>query len=369
MGSCNHCGQSAVTISDTLGFCAACIRNHFATVWPAIKAVHDRSRRAFGLPLDPPDADGGLGCGLCVHGCRIPEGRTGFCGLRQNSDSHIRGGRPHEGNLYYYFDPLPTNCVGDFVCPAGTGCGYPAYSVSHGPEIGYRNLAVFYHACGFNCLYCQNFAFKQRTFSRTRITARQLAEAVDDQTTCICYFGGDPTPQVLHAVKAARLARRAAAGRILRICWETNGSAREPYLSLMAELALTSGGLVKFDLKAWHSSIHLALCGVTNAQTLANFKTLAAWTARRPQPPFLIASTLLVPGYVDEPEVAAIAGFIAGLDPKIPYRLLAFYPHFYLNDLPTTSRSHLLRCREAAFNAGLNRVSTGNLHLLSEDYD
>ena len=368
MGICNYCDTSGRTISNTIGFCADCIRIHFDAVWPQIKTVHDRSRTTYGLPTDPPRSENGISCGLCVHNCRIPEGKTGFCGLRRVQNGRLGGGRPHEGNLYFYFDPLPTNCVGDFVCPAGTGCGYPQYSVSRGPEIGYRNLAVFYHACAFNCLYCQNHQFKQRTFSKKTISAKTLAQAADKKTTCICYFGGDPTPQILHAIKTSRIAMKNAKEGIMRICWETNGSMQEPYLSMIADLSLRSGGLVKFDLKAWSQEIHYALCGVTNAQTLKNFQTLARLVYERPRPPVLIASTLLVPGYIDEKEVLQIARFIADLNPKIPYSLLAFYPQFYLDDLPTTSRSHALRCREVALDAGLSQVHIGNMHLLAEDY-
>jgi len=72
--------------------------------------------------------------------------------------------------------------------------------------------------------------------------------------------------------------------------------------------------------------------------------------------------------HVDEPEVAEIAGFISSPHPEIPYRLLAFYPQFYLNDLPTTSRSHALRCRDAAQKAGLRNVRIGDVHPLAEDY-
>jgi pyruvate formate lyase activating enzyme len=200
------------------------------------------------------------------------------------------------------------------------------------------------------------------------VSAKELARAADESTTCICYFGGDPTPQILHALKTSKLSLEKASNRILRICWETNGSVREPFLTMMAEVSLRSGGCIKFDLKAWHEDLHYALCGVTNRQTLENFKTLSKWMLKRPEPPFLIASTLLVPGYVDEHEVDAIARYIAHLDPEIPYSLLAFYPHFYLQDLPTTSRSHALRCKEIAEQQGLHRVHIGNLHLLGEDY-
>jgi len=369
MGACACCQKKSRAISSVLGFCADCIRTRFSEVWPHIKEVHDRSRRAYGLPLDPPRSAGGSSCSFCMHGCIIAEGETGFCGLRRKQGGKLTGGRPHEGNLSYYYDPLPTNCVASFVCPAGTGCGYPEYAVSRGPEFGRKNLAVFYHACSFNCLYCQNYHFKEAASGARRITAAELAAAVDDKTACVCYFGGDPTPQILHALKASSLALERSKGRVLRICWETNGAMQEPFLTMMADLSLRSGGCIKFDLKAWDPGIHQALCGVSNERSLENFQKLSAWIAKRPEPPFLIASTLLVPGYVDEPEVAAIAGFLARLHPEIPYSLLAFYPHFFLSDLPTTSCTHAYRCKEVAERTGLTNVHLGNLHLLGGDYD
>jgi len=67
------------------------------------------------------------------------------------------------GKLSWYHDPLPTNCVGDWVCAGGTGAGFPDYANCPGPERGYKNLAVFFHACSFNCLYCQNWQFRKET--------------------------------------------------------------------------------------------------------------------------------------------------------------------------------------------------------------
>jgi pyruvate formate lyase activating enzyme len=136
----------------------------------------------------------------------------------------------------------------------------------------------------------------------------------------------------------------------------------------MAGLSLKSGGCIKFDLKAYNENLNIALCGITNKRTLENFKFLVEFIKERPKPPFLIASTLLVPGYIDKEEVSLIAKFIANLNPDIPYSLLAFYPCFYLNDLPTTSRRHAFECKEVAESFGLKNVRIGNLHLLGEDY-
>ncbi len=368
MGRCGFCNKRSITISGTLGFCADCIRKHFEDVWPKIEAVHRESRRAFGLPEVPPRSSGGALCDQCQNMCRIPDGETGYCGTRRATDGKITGGRPHEGNLYYYHDPLPTNCVASFVCPAGTGAGYPEFARVPDPEFGHKNLAVFYHSCSFNCLYCQNYHFKEYTFSTKIVSAKELAEAADGNTSCICYFGGDPSPQVLHAIKASKIALQKSGNRPFRICWETNGAVAWKYLSKMAELSLESGGCIKFDLKAWNENLHVALCGVSNRQTLENFERLGQLIPARPIPPLLVASTLLVPGYVDVEEVSNIARFIASINRDIPYSLLAFYPHFYLDDLPTTSKSHAYECKKAAENAGLKNVHLGNQHLLGKDY-
>jgi pyruvate formate lyase activating enzyme len=155
---------------------------------------------------------------------------------------------------------------------------------------------------------------------------------------------------------------------ILRFCWETNGTMNSRFLEEILDIALESGGCVKFDLKTFHPSLNIALCGRSNEQTKANFELAATWTKKRKEPPLVVASTLLVPGYVDRSEVSQIAKFVASLDPDIPYALLGFHPHFYFRGLPITSRHHAEECQDAALGAGLKRVRIGNLHLLGNDY-
>jgi len=135
-------------------------------------------------------------------------------------------------------------------------------------------------------------------------------------------------------------------------------------LEEIVDLSLTSGGCIKFDIKAWNDSLHTALCGISNKRTKENFEHAAGGLKWRPEPPLVIASTLLVPGYIDEEEVRSISMWIASLDREIPYALLAFYPQFFFKDLPPTSRELAFRCKEVAEEAGLRRVRIGNLHLL-----
>jgi len=370
VAKCLSCGRSSRLISQALPVCLNCIRSRFDQIRPWIEKAHKTSRLDFGLPTKPPRDEAGVRCRICVNQCQIPEGERGFCGLRENRGGRLfhLGGTRERGVVSWYRDPLPTNCVADWVCPEGSGTGYPRHSYRRGAEYGYKNLAVFYETCSFDCLYCQNWHFRKRKPSEGTRTAAELAAAVRERTACICYFGGDPTPQLAHAIAASRLALKKAEGRILRICWETNGSMHRGLLREIAQLSLSSGGCIKFDLKAFDERLNFALCGVSNRQTLENFRLLAGLSRKRPDLPLLVASTLLVPGYIDRKEISKIARFISSLDPTIPYTLLAFYPCFYMHDLPRTSRRHAEESLQAAKETGLKRVKIGKLYLLSDEY-
>lgn len=359
---CSLCGLRSSRISAQLRVCRSCILDRFDEALPFIRSAHHKARARFGLPPDQPQE--GVPCDVCVNVCRLREGELGFCGVRRAKDGQVVSA-VSGAVVTCYQDPLPTNCVADFVCPGGTGCGYPQFARRPGPEYGYRNLAVFYGACNFSCLFCQNWTFRAMTRDlKPVMTPEELASKVDDRTTCICYFGGDPTPQIEHAIQTSELALRGR--QLLRICFETNGSVSRRYLRKMARLSYESGGCIKFDLKAWDERIGYALCYASNRLTYRNFEWLVRYHRERDDRgvPFVVASTLLVPGYVGEEEVREIAAFMAKLHPDIPYSLLAFSPHFMMRDMPLVSREEARRCLRAAEEAGLRRVRLGNIHLL-----
>ncbi len=281
---------------------------------------------------------------------------------------HITGSAVH-GILDWYYDPLPTNCCADFVCPAGTysPSGWQQYSYAEGPEYGYKNLAVFYRSCSMGCLYCQNWHFREHKGREiASVRPQELARAVDERTACICFFGGDPCTQAAHAIQVAQIALAKAGQRILRVCFETNGRWNPILLEKAGRLSLASGGCIKFDIKAWTKEVHYALTGFDPELTRERFEQLVPLYKARAWPPFLVACTLLVPGYVNEDEVAAIAQWLATLDRSLPYSLLVFHPQFLMKDLPVTPRTQVDACLKAARKSGLKRIHVGNLHLLRE---
>ncbi|MBD3226624.1 MAG: radical SAM protein [Candidatus Lokiarchaeota archaeon] len=361
------CKDNSKIISKNLGVCYDCIINERSEAISRANNLHKRCRQKYNLPVFPPEEKNGVACNWCQNNCKVLEQKS-YCGLMKNIDGKKeRFAGINKGLASWYYDPLPTNCVADWVCPAGSSCGYPTYSTNEGPEYGYKNLAVFYGSCTFDCLFCQNSQYKDYLLNKSPIIKKEdLAAKVRDDVSCICYFGGDPSSQVIHSILTSQIALKKAQkkNKILCICWETNGSTNEKIMNKMASIALKSGGCIKFDLKTYSEKLNIALCGVSNKQTIKNFRNLSSLIDERPEVPLLVASTLLVPGYVDVKEVDKVSKFIADLNPEIPYRLLGFYPHYLMNDLPRTSLKHAKRCKIIAKKNGLKNISIGNTNLL-----
>ncbi len=346
--ACPVCGREGVVVASILGSCVDCIRSK-PELLAEIRSRRGDARRRFGLPPEPPRTSGGVACSICVNECRMGEGEPGFCGLRAARDGKVvhLAGTAKGGLLQSYHDPLPTNCVADPIC------------LGHSQR-GRTNLAVFYGACSFDCVFCQNWHFRQMSPESGLVSARELADRAGTRAACVCYFGGDPSPQMPHALAVSRI----LAERGLHVCWETNGSMHPNFLKKAVQYSLETGGCIKFDLKAWNRNLHMALTGVGNERTLENFAYAARRARLRREPPLVVASTLLVPGYVDAEEVYAIARHIASFDITVPYVLLAFAPAYLMSDLPCTASRHAEEAVARAREAGLVSVRIGNRHLL-----
>ncbi|UCD13789.1 MAG: radical SAM protein [Thermoplasmatales archaeon] len=336
---CNLCGVESREISSTLGVCLSCIRITPEKAIAETEEAHKGIRKSYHLPTEPPRDLDGIQCSICANECKIGEGNEGFCGLRSTENRRLI--RPKEGVLHTYYDPLPTNCCASWFCPGSK-------------EVGY-NLAVFPFGCSFDCVFCQNYEHKFIK-AADHVNEDSLVNRAE-KAACVCYFGGTPEPQLPFLLKATK---KILENKPVRICWEWNGTGNPKLVKKAAEYSQISDGVIKFDLKAYDRNLNIALTGRPNDRTLQNFRMIAEGFSRRN---LLTATTLLVPGYIDNEEVERIARFISDLNPDIPYSLLAFHPDFKMNDMPVTSREMALECYDTA-KKFLNRVNIGNKHLL-----
>ncbi|MDM7274731.1 MAG: radical SAM protein [Thermoprotei archaeon] len=380
-GKCGLCGFQGL-VSSSIQVCYSCLKSKpvesLRLAWKARAAW----RSSVGFPLEPP-RDGRVKCNVCVNECWIPEGSSGFCGVWFN-----RGGRvePVAGRgrlaVHTYLDPHPTNCVAAHLCPAVTGRGFPEYTFTRGVEWGFYNLAVFLGGCPLDCYFCQNWEHKTMIshgrlsgWARSMDVEDLVAEALEPNVTCVCYFGGDPTPHTPLLILASRRIIEESAGKgqkYKRICWETDGLANPNIMREMGRLSLKTGGIVKIDWKAWTPSVYEALTGVSGEKAVnrlkENTKLLASMAKERIEPPLLVVSILLVPGYVTPEEVRSITEYLAGLETTTPIVLLAFHPDHLMRDLPPTSRKHAEEALKAAKESGIKEVYIGNEWLLGPYY-
>jgi pyruvate-formate lyase-activating enzyme len=77
---------------------------------------------------------------------------------------------------------------------------------------------------------------------------------------------------------------------------------------------------VVLSIKAYRDDLHRDYTGVLNKKALENFVRIYSWGKR------LRAESVLIPDYIDSLEIERIAGFIAGVDKTIPYRIDAYFP-------------------------------------------
>jgi pyruvate formate lyase activating enzyme len=344
-------------VSQVLGFCDRCIQSDQYLVDRALE-VHRRIREREKLVPEIPK-DGSTVCPDCGNHCNLNEGQIGFCNLRKAENNKVIERFPNKAIVSWYFDPLPTNCVADWVCPVSAEWEWKKLRKLN-------NLAVFYGSCNSDCIFCQNSSYRgMMAAGFPLMTPQELASAADDRTACVCYFGGDPACNPQHSLKTSHFLYEE---RRVRVCYETNGNISRKWLGPISEIVRKSGGTMKFDLKAFTPELYNTLTGVSNDVVLKNFQALAQKGKTR-EGEFLVASILLVPGYISIPEVKRLSEFIADCDPTVPTAFLGFHPHYAMSDLPRTSIQHAQAARQVAMDAGLTNVRIGNLGLLSKaDY-
>ncbi len=278
---------------------------------------------------------GSVVCHLCAHRCRIRPGLRGICGVREN-----RGGTlvtlVADRVISDEIDPIEKKPFFHFLP------GTLAYSIA---TVG----------CNFHCLFCQNYVISQWPRERPGPLPGEPARpgqivAAARAAGCrsIAYTYTEPTIFFELALETSRLAVTAG----LRNLFVTNGYMTREALELVAPVL--HGANV--DLKSFSDRYYRKVCGATLApvlETIRAMRELGVWVE---------VTTLVIPGLNDgDDELAALAGWLASLDPDMPWHVSAFFPAYRMTDVPPTPPPTLHRAARIGRRAGLRYVYTGNV--------
>jgi pyruvate formate lyase activating enzyme len=278
--------------------------------------------------------DNQVQCYLCNHHCRIPDGKKGICGVREN----------HSGSLVSlvygkviaaHTDPIEKKPLFHFLP-------------------GTRSFSIATVGCNFRCLFCQNSDISQMPTDNNRIMGTDMTpeqiikEAQDSRSASISYTYTEPTIFFELAEDTARLAAQDG----LKNIFVTNGYMTEECLDHIHPHLHAAN----VDLKSFNPEFYKKQCGAKLEPVLKSIekmKALGVWVE---------ITTLLIPGLNDSPqELKALAEFLVGLDPNIPWHISRFHPTYRLTDTVPTPAETVRKARTIGLEAGLNYVYSGNL--------
>jgi pyruvate formate lyase activating enzyme len=272
-------------------------------------------------------------CYACGHCCPIPSGFAGVCKVRFN-----RGGKlmvPYGYVNALHCDPIEKKPF--FHALPGT-----------------RALSFGLLGCDLHCGYCQNWVSSQAlrdvrsSLDFREISASEIVRlALRQNASSIVSTYNEPLITSEWAVAVFREARSAG----LNTGYVSNGNATPRVLEYLRPWV----DLYKVDLKSFDDRRYHELGGRLQPilDSIALIHSMGFW---------LEVVTLVVPGFNDSAaELEALAGFLAGISPDIPWHVTAFYPDYKMTGPGATTARMLERAASIGRAAGLHYVYAGNL--------
>jgi pyruvate formate lyase activating enzyme len=273
-------------------------------------------------------------CTLCAHRCKIRAGDRGICGVRENADGVLET-LVYAEAIAAHVDPIEKKPLYNFLP-------------------GTRSFSIATVGCNFRCQFCQNADISQAPRDRQLIRGEELtpkevvSAAKDYACDSIAYTYTEPTIFFEYAFDTARLATAEGIKNI----FVTNG-----YMTLEAlETIEPYLDAANVDLKSFDDGFYRRICGARLQPVL---DTISAMHERGV---WVEVTTLLVTDLNDsEEEVSEIAGFIAAIDPDIPWHVSRFTPRYKMTDRPSTPVDRIHRAVKIGQQAGLRYVYAGNV--------
>ncbi|MDP2940765.1 MAG: AmmeMemoRadiSam system radical SAM enzyme [Candidatus Omnitrophota bacterium] len=280
-------------------------------------------------------------CHLCAHRCRIAEQGLGFCGVRQNIGGTLYA-LTYGKVIAAHIDPVEKK---------------PLYHFLPG-SLSFSIAAV---GCNFHCGFCQNWEISQSSFRDNsgfggeEIPAQEIVrQAVENKCRSISYTYTEPTIFFEFALDIAKLAKATGLYNI----FVTNGYMAKAALETIRPYL----DAANVDLKFFKDSSYREICGGTLEPVLDSIRLmhkLGIWVE---------VTTLVIPGKNDSlEELGAIAGFIAGVNKRIPWHVSAFHPDYKFSGYKATPAGTIRQALELGRQAGLTYIYAGNVPGMGHD--
>ncbi len=279
--------------------------------------------------------EGKVKCHLCSHGCTIPEGKRGICGVRENQKG-ILYSLAYAKAIAAHIDPIEKKPFFNYLP-------------------GTTSFSIATAGCNFRCKFCQNWDISQEAGKYKEMPGENLPPedvvrlAKENNCKSIAYTYTEPTVFFEYAYETSIIAKKEDVANL----YVTNGFMSE-------EMLKTYRGYLdaaNVDLKAFTDKFYREICGARLEPILNSMKLMKKFGI------WVEVTTLVVPSLNDSlDELRQIAEFIKNeLGEETPWHISRFYPHYKLRNLPQTDIEIIHKAREIGLNTGLRYVYAGNL--------
>ena len=272
-------------------------------------------------------------CHICPRNCIIPDGKRGFCGVREN-----RGGILYAlsyGRLVAaHLDPIEKKPLFHFL---------PGSSV----------FSIATAGCNLRCKFCQNWEISQRKPDEVEysyLEPQDLIKKVKESgSSVIAYTYTEPTIFYEYMLDTAKLAKKEGIRNIMHSCGYIN---EKPLRELAKYL-----DAVNIDLKGFSEDYYAKIAEGSLGPVLNALKIL------REEGVHIEITNLVLPGYNDDPTmITRMCLWIKdNLGLQTPLHFSRFFPMYKLLSLNPTPVSTLEKARQIALDCGLKYVYIGNV--------
>ncbi|MFA5771453.1 MAG: AmmeMemoRadiSam system radical SAM enzyme [Thermoplasmata archaeon] len=277
-------------------------------------------------------------CELCLHECKILDGKIGICGVRKNIDGKLHTliygmcssthPDPIEKKPLYHFYP------GTYVFSLGT--------------IG----------CNFRCPFCQNSEISQEyeNISQRKITPEEaIKDAKRYSCNGIAWTYNEPTIWFEYTYDSAILAKK----NKLYTVYVTNGYINEEPLKKIAPYL----DAMNIDIKAFSENFYQKLCKAKLKNVLSTCKLAKKLNIH------VELTYLIVPTQNDNPdEIKNFCRWVADeLGKETPCHFSRFHPDYKMTETYPTPMETLVTAYKIAKEEGLQNVYLGNI--VDEKYE
>ena len=278
--------------------------------------------------------DGGeIQCELCPHRCRVPQGKRGFCRVRENRKGKYYS-LVHGNPSALHLDPIERNPF-FHVLPAT------------------NSFTIGTAGCNFQCKFCQRWELSQASpediYSYDIPPEIVVKKAKEMGARSIAYTETEPIIFYEYMLDVAYLARKAGLLNVIH----SNGFINEGPLRNLCRVL----DAANIDLKGFTETFYRDLCSGKLPPVLKTLKTI------NEEKIHIEITNLMIPTNNDEMSVVKemCLWVKRELGSHTPIHFFRFYPLYKLRSLPSTPVSTLEEARVMALSCGLEYAYIGNI--------